>query len=95
MWSRGVRDATDARTLKKSSNGLLAARKAVSNLTSAEHAARLALNKANQEGQLSSERVEGAHVALDRAKGGTCLMDQHLEEHRVEYSSAQMVSPRM
>jgi hypothetical protein len=58
----------------KCSKGLLAARKAVSSLISAEHAARLAFDKVNQEGRLSLERLEGSHVALDRAKDCMCLV---------------------
>ena len=51
--------------------------KAASSLTSTEHGAQLAFGKANQEGRLSSERVEGAHVALDKARGDVCLVDEY------------------
>ena len=70
---------------KKSPKGLSAASKAVSPLTSAKRTARLAFDKANQEGRFSSERVEDAHLALNRVKEDMCPTQRRLEEHGVEY----------
>lgn len=50
-----------------------------------KRAARLAADKANQEGQHSSKRMEGAYVALDREKEDMCPAQQRLGEHKVEY----------
>jgi uncharacterized protein (DUF3084 family) len=72
---------------KNSSKGLLAARKAVSLLTSTKRAARLAFDEANQEARVSSQRVKEANAALDKAKWDMCLAKQRLEELRAEYKA--------
>ena len=72
---------------KKYSKGSLAARNAVSCLTSAKCVAPLAFHKADQKAQVSSERVKEAHVALNRAKEGMCHANQCLEELGAKYEA--------